>query len=338
MQKCQIIAFVFCSVFFLSCSKSKNNKNDIEQIKAIPVKSIEYEEELIIHPPQNLSLWNESLLISGGGTEGFFTFCNKDNLLLNQQWGNIGAGPEEFISPQYAGTLNDKLYAFDFNMRQLFTLGMNKDNQMHIQSKCKIKDNDLYVTNLHVLDENYILGSVLMGKDNPVVVFDENLNVIDSFGKIAEHTNVEQDIKSYVGRFASQKEYFVYAMNDFGYLACYRMIDGIAKQQWEFYAEEPQFDDGFLNKRVLKDGFWDVNIYGNKVFVIYNGKTFEERRSKESRFPNIILSFDLYTGKLCEKYVTNRDICRFTIDEVGIVYGVGTNPEVEVVKYKLPNL
>lgn len=34
-----------------------------------------------------------------------------------------------------------------------------------------------------------------------------------------------------------------------------------------------------------------------------------------------------------EKYRTDRDICRFCIDENGVIYGVGVNPEVEVVRY-----
>lgn len=338
MLNFKILMMIASSILILSCSSSPQNINDIEKVETIAIKSTKYKEDLIIYPPQSLSLWKDLLLISDGDKDGFFTFCNKEDLSIKIQWGRKGAGPEEFTSPQYVGVLDDNnFYAYDFNLRQLYSLEMDKNNQMHVLFKKKLKDNDLFVTNLHIMNEDYILGSVLMGRNEPIALFDKNLNIIGNFGKITKEECNEMDMKSYVGRFASQKEYFVHAMNDFGYLGCYKMNNGTAEKQWEFYAEEPIFDDGYLNKRVLKDGFWDVEIYNDKVYAIYNGKTFEQRRSKEDRFPNIILSFDLYSGKLCKKYVTDRDICRFTIGEEGTIYGVGTNPEVEIVRYELPD-
>ena len=326
-------------LFMFSCTNTSDKNSNIESIKGISLQSSSFQNELIIRPPQALDLWNDDLLVFSAGTDGFITICNKENLSCKSKMGKIGGGPNEFISPQYAGIVQNKyINIYDFNLRQLSKVEITQDNRCVEFSRVKLKDDDLFVTNLHVLNDNYILGSVLMGMNEPIVLMDADLNVIDSFGGVTEGLGIDSinDIKSYIGRFSSCKDYFVHAMNDLGYLACYKLSDGKVVKQWEFYAEQPIFNDGMLNKRRLKDGFWDVSIKNNQVYVIYNGKTYDERKDKSKRFPTTILVFDLYDGNLCKKYITDKDICRFVLDEDGVIYGVGTNPEVEIVKYILP--
>lgn len=181
------------------------------------------------------------------------------------------------------------------------------------------------------------MGCAVFGADAPIVLMDKDLNIISNFGNLKERPKNGVGSQSYVGNFASDGNRFVYAMNDFGYLACYEEENGEIKQKWTHYMEKPLFDGyGSLDRKRLLDGFTDVTIHGDKVYAVYNGKSDSEKKDMDGeRYPTLILAFDIHTGALCEKYRTDRDICNFVIDPDGTIYGVGVNPEVEVVKYKL---
>lgn len=327
--------FVINSVFlFFSCSV--NNKNNLENLSVEYIYAEEYAEELLIRPPHSLDLLSDGLMVSQSNGDGFITFLNKKDMSILLQWGKMGNGPEDFISPQYCGHVKENLYFYDFNLRRMTLLHRDVNDGLRLYKHKKFDNKELYITNLHVLDENYILANVVMGADNPLVLMDGDLNVISGFGSISPKK--VSDGKSYVGRFASSGNRFVHAMNDVGYLSCYEQTDGSVSKLWEYYVSEPVFtDDGRLNKKETLDGFWDVKISNGKVYAIYNGKNYDEKKNPDMRFPTTILVFDFSEGKLLNKYVTDRDVCRMAVDNNGLIYGVGTRPEIEIVKYKLPD-
>lgn len=334
---------IFISAFLFGCGNNGKEKSDIkkEDLKEVSLNSVKYANELIISFPQSLKLLGNNLLLFFGNGGDVIKFYDKGDLSFKGVWGKLGNGPGEFISPQYCGQLSNgvetKFYMYDFNLRTLREYVVEEENRMKLISAKQMKEKEVYVTNLHILNEHYFLGSIVFGKDEPIVLLDENLNIVSNFGRMKECPEKGVGSQSYVGKFASNGNLFVYAMNDFGYLACYEEQEGNIKQKWTYYMEKPLFDEyGSLDKNKLLDGFWDVAIRDDKVYAIYNGKSAAERKNiGGNRFPTLILVFDIHTGSLCEKYRTDRDICRFAIGADGTIYGVGVNPEVEVVKYKL---
>jgi hypothetical protein len=185
----------------------------------------------------------------------FVKTFSKEDLSLVDEWGKFGNGPDEFTSVQYCGSLNDgnklKLYLYDFNLRTLREYVVTEEGKLKISSTKSLKDEDLYVSNLHVLNQDYFLGSVVFGKDAPIVLLDRDLNIVSNFGNIEERPEKGVGSQSYVGRFASDGSRFVYAMNDFGYLACYEIKDGNVNQKWNYYMEKPLFDEFGDNVAVL---------------------------------------------------------------------------------------
>ena len=328
------IVFLFCMFMFLSCSTS--NKNHIGDIPVDSIYAEKFDNELIMLPPYSLDIYDDCLMCFQSNGDNFITFSKKDDMSTVMQWGTMGSGPEDFISPQYCGNVNGLFYIFDFNLRRLSLLQRAINNQMEIVCHKKLSKQNWFLTNLHVLNGDYILGNIVMGADNPLVLLDGDLNVISDFGSISP--NKVADGKSYIGRFASSGNRFVHAMTDVGYLSCYDLIDGHVCKQWEYYVGKPVFtDDGRLNKKETLDGFWDVKIEEDKVYAIYNGKSYDEKKDPNKRFPTVLLVFSLSDGQLLKKYITDRDICRFAIDDNHSIYGVGVHPEIEIVKYKLPD-
>ena len=60
--------------------------------------------------------------------------------------GKIGGGPNEFISPQYAGIVQNKyINIYDFNLRQLSKVEITQDNRCVEFSRVKLKDDDLLI-------------------------------------------------------------------------------------------------------------------------------------------------------------------------------------------------
>lgn len=324
--------FLFCVVMFLSCSMV--NKNHDEVISVEYIYAEKFSNELIMLPPYSLDMYDGCLMPFQSSGDNFMTLCDKDDLSMLMKWGTIGNGPEDFLSPQYCGNVDGDIYIYDFNLKRLSLLYRDANNQMQLVGHKKFENKELFITNLHVLDENYILGNIVMGADNPLVLLDGELGVISEFGSISP-VNVS-DGKSYVGRFASSGNCFVHAMTDVGYLSCYKLIDGQICKQWEYYMSKPVFnDDGRLNKKETLDGFWDVKIEEDKVYAIYNGKSYDEKKDPNKRFPTTLLVFSLSDGRLLKKYITDRDICRMAVEDNNLIYGVGVHPEIEIVKYKL---
>ncbi len=337
----RLITCVCLSIILLGCSQQgkKQGDTDKKEVTEVLLTSKKYDNELIIPPPFSLDIVKDNLMLFFPNGDGFVKTCNKDDLSLISEWGKIGNGPDEFISIQYCGCLSNggetKLYLYDFNLRTVREYLVEDDSKLKLTSTKKLKDKDVYVTNLRVLNEDCFLGSVVFGKDAPIVLLDKDLNIVSNFGNLKERPEKGEGSQSYAGRFASDGSHFVYAMQDFGYLACYEVKNGNVEQKWTYYMEEPLFDEyGGLDKRRLLDGFWDIDIKNDTVYAVYNGKKDSERKNiGGNRFPTLIFSFDIHTGAVLEKYRTDRDICRFCIDENGVIYGVGVNPEVEVVRY-----
>jgi hypothetical protein len=334
----RLIVYVCISILLCGCNQQRRVSSN--EVKEVLLTSVKYENDPVISPPYSLDVVGDNLMLFFPNGDKFVKTFSKEDLSLVDEWGKFGNGPDEFTSVQYCGSLNDgnklKLYLYDFNLRTLREYVVTEEGKLKISSTKSLKDEDLYVSNLHVLNQDYFLGSVVFGKDAPIVLLDRDLNIVSNFGNIEERPEKGVGSQSYVGRFASDGSRFVYAMNDFGYLACYEIKDGNVNQKWNYYMEKPLFDEfGSLDKKRLLDGFWDVTIKNEKVYAIYNGKNDSERKNiGGDRFPTLILAFDIQTGTLCEKYRTDRDLTRFCMDENGVIYGVGVNPEVEVVRYK----
>ncbi|WP_303299036.1 BF3164 family lipoprotein [Phocaeicola coprophilus] len=328
-------------IFLCSCIQQGKKQSEVKDVEEIKLTSVKYDKEQIISFPRTLALLENNLMLVFTQGDEFVKLYDKSDLSFKSAWGKFGNGPGEFISPQYGGLLKKgsetRLYLYDFNLRTLREYLMEERNRLKLLSSKRMKDKEVYVTNLYALNEKYFLGCAVFGADAPIVLMDKDLNIISNFGNLKERPKNGLGSQSYVGNFASDGNRFVYAMNDFGYLACYEEENGEIKQKWTHYMEKPLFDGyGSLDRKRLLDGFTDVTIHGDKVYAVYNGKSDSEKKDMGGeRYPTLILAFDIHTGALCEKYRTDRDICNFVIDPDGTIYGVGVNPEVEVVKYKL---
>ena len=120
-----------------------------------------------------------------------------------------------------------------------------------------MKGNEKNILFGKVLNQDYFVGSVVVGMPQPIIILDKELNTIGNMGNIPDKDHQSEVLVTY-WRFRSVRigNKFVSTMASFGYIACYeQQADGTCKILWDACAEQPIYKKDQLDLTLLKLGF-----------------------------------------------------------------------------------
>lgn len=329
------IISIVITIIICSCSDRKNSELLILD-NGITLKGIEYDNELIIPNPLSIEFFDNSLYIFQPQGEDAVLIVDINDGRLKGTWGKRGNGPGEFTYPLFWGrNINEKnIYLYDLHHYTLRTYDTtNKDNWVLKEEK-KLKQDFAVLRYATVLNNSNIVASCTYNLEYPLLLMNNKLDSITSFGDIPDKDHKSIDLRSYWGHLSSYKNTFVYAMAELGYIACYTLTptNEIIKQ-WEHYIEKPIYHGNQLDKTKLLHGFLDVKMTTNYIFCTYSGKKLDKNNLDIS--PETILVFD-HKGKLLKNFHLDRKIGGITIsNDEKTIYAVSLEPEVNIIRYKV---
>lgn len=333
---------IFILIIAIASSCSDNKKSDLLILdKSISLKCIEYDNELIMPNPLSIELIGNSLYLFQPQGEDAALIVDKNNGKIKGSWGKRGNGPGEFTYPLFWGGNSKEKYIYLYDMNR-FTLRSYKYNDLSNESNLVIKKElklKSYMAALRyatVLENGNIIASCTYNQESPLLLMNNNLDSINSFGDIPDKDHKSIDLRSYWGTLSSFQNKFVFAMAELGYIVCYEQEkSGDIIKKWEHYLEKPIYKENALNKKLLKKGFSNVKMTNNYIFCVYNGKKWD--------FPNMdveaetILVFN-HKGKLLKNFHLDRRIGKIVVSsDEKTIYAISLEPEISIVRYEIEN-
>lgn len=334
------IVLLIATLAVFGCS-SRQSSSLLDLGEEIQITAEEYANDLIIRNPLDIAvIEDEILLFMPQGENNAILMINKENGILDGCWGKHGNGPGEFTYPIYWGhdTAKQELYLYDLNYRCLRTYAYQAcDDSLSFDLTKEIKmQSDIAIRPGAILGNHNIVASAFMFHNAPLLLMDEDLKPLQSFGRLPGQDESFTDMRTYVGGVGSYENQFAFGMEDLGYLAFYTLSDTTVHKEWEIYLEKPIYREKELDGKKLKQGFKDIEMTKNYIFCGYCGKLF--MRDNPEFMTNNILVFN-YEGQLVRNLKLDRKIGHIAVSEdEKTIYAVAFEPNISIVRYSLDNL
>ncbi|RHJ94026.1 BF3164 family lipoprotein [Parabacteroides bouchesdurhonensis] len=295
-----------------------------------------YYDDLMVSPPSQLELKDSCLFLfrTLGVTAKVIKEIDGSDFGM---FGNIGQGPDEFISPFYIGGNDSTMYIYDLTLRCVREYNLRNISDSLLFTKVeekKLPSSDIVYHSAKRLDNGYSVAQILNGTSNLFLVLDEDLKIVSQFGE-NPFSNKISDMYPFWGYLCSHGNQFVFAAMRYGYIVSYKIRkDGSPVLLWEHYLSQPYYS---IHKNILRwnadnlMGFYNVKMNSKYIFALYSGV--EDTNSLE-QIPNNLLVFD-FDGNLVKNFKIDKNCGRLAVSEDNIVYAFYTDPDVGIVKYNL---
>lgn len=304
-------------LFFLwlvSCSDVKQPQEGIIDLTSeVEISPDILSRDIVMTPPVQMLVDSDFLIFMAPGMGHSILFLDK-NTQKTYHWGQMGNGPDDFISPKCIRQKDHMLTVYDVNLRKAVEYEIHLSDSVHLNpiKRQTVQTDSINLIDLHIMDNNLTVGLVGIGCPNMFVLLDDEMKFMKSFGDFPMEGLPKDNYLNVYGSLASYKNKLFYACLPTGYIACYN-IDrkGNIQKDWEHFLTKPSFDTG-RGKWTLdnKNGIYDIKTTQDYVFLAFSGKSLSE----ESRVPQNVLIFT-HEGKLV-KNIKCKDsfIGRFVID------------------------
>ncbi|MCS3051877.1 TolB-like 6-bladed beta-propeller domain-containing protein [Parabacteroides johnsonii] len=332
--------FIIILCFLLtSCSEKQYRIFTLPE--ETPVSGIDYPNELFMNYPWSIDIIDDKLLLFATKGDYFMRIVDANNGKEIKQIGLFGGGPKEFVQPVYWGKNGKEVYVYDEAKMYLRTYSWHEilnAEELPEAKTINLKGNEKNILFGKVLNQDYFVGSVVVGMPQPIIVLDKELNTIGNMGNIPDKDHQSEALVTYGGSVSSYGNKFASTMASFGYIACYeQQADGTCKILWDACAEQPIYKKDQLDLTLLKLGFADVKMTKNYIFCSYFGQKYNRDNRKNIK-PRNMLVFD-HQGNLLKNLRSERSLARFTISEdEKTIYAATEEPEVAIIRFDISNI
>lgn len=329
-MKKQICLFTVC-LLIISCVNTRNNdvKRTISELKVV-------NDEILTNFPGGIYLLNEHIAWFEPFTSGHFLhLLDKNSGTEVSSFGNIGQGPNEYISPMVNDIIwNNCLYVSDANG--------NTNGYFSIDKFAEIGDAFIERTiedslirskgyNTRLEDKLYI-GFNNNNEDKAYTLYSNGVE--KKFGEYIL-PDKKQNFGSYIA-YNPDKKLLVTGAMDVNYFSCYKKDDDNFKLIWENRKEYIYSED---NNRIIFDNS-RKGIYGmaiTKDFIVTLQRDYENDPTDESqvgrdfeKLPQTLFVYD-YDGNLLKIINYNVPIGRIAGDiKTNMVYALYVDPDFKL--------
>ncbi|WP_158228523.1 BF3164 family lipoprotein [Parabacteroides provencensis] len=335
----KLFTFFTLISFFTSCFNVRKDYTLLEIKEPISING--NFEEIEIGIPSQIEWINSNLYLFrvNGCAAKIFDENNKINIA---DFGKMGPGPDEFISPFYAGynKNNNRIYINDISLKTFreYEIIKKEDTLLFKKHITKnIKCDGIVFRAAVRLKNGYTVAQVISGTNKMFILFDSDMKIHHTFesNPVGEDATVLHPFSGYL---TSNENQFTFAAMYYGYIVSYNISDnGDVTKLWEHYLSCPYYETNRgrvkWDRERNKMGFFDVKMNDKHIYALYSGK---KDIDDISRVPSNLLIFDL-NGKLENNYLLDKQSGRLTIAHDSIVYTIYTEPDVGIAKYKLWN-
>lgn len=340
MKKFRYLIYLVLYLLHVSCSSLSQ-----DHIKSIPEPFLLECSKLNINlktkfPALIQVNLNNIIVLNPYDEKGIFHFYDTSSGQLSMQYGKLGRGPNEFLTPIFAGEniYNSELNLYDPNLNKLYSVQFKNFPSIKFDLIDLKKCQNTY-EQIIKLKEDLFAGLCL----DPV----SKLEVFDSKGVIYDHvqfnsfsTKAGLKMQAYLA-FNSDLNLLIAASYKTGYIAAYNLNSKHLFLKWELLLT-PIITKKSDNRLVLdpernKSGFSEIKFSNNKIFALYKGMYLkdEKGRTKEA-LPQNILVISL-KGEVLKNFKFCNPIKNFYIDNPGYsITAITLDTDFEVYCAQIP--
>ena len=280
-----------------------------------------------------------ALLCPFDGSEKFLMIYDRQTGEQITRVGSIGQGPGEWITPDLANVIDDKLVIFDINLKDYVLAGADNLYQdiSRYDSVRKMDVPELSPLNfLYLDDDRYIIADY--GSQQPFNMISKGR--IIPCGKYPFNKTITNAYIHLQGQFLKHphKEILIYGTIKNPYLALYRIGDNDLDLIWENQFKKPDYsiDDQKLEWGSNQpDGIFDAAF--TKDYIVCLIKDFKnDAKGRDIRTaPKAVYLFN-YEGQLMHILDLATHTSRLAADgQSNTFYAVSLEPDYSIVKYDL---
>lgn len=324
-------------LLLLSCSGKKRTET-LDLSNSIPLKGVEYSNELVMANPIGMEFIGNSLFLFLAQGEDALYIVDPVSGKLKEKWGKKGGGPGEFTYAVYWGKnkKENSMYLFDLNRAvvRTYTHPTIEDCTLHPKKEMIIRPGGAAFRYATVLENGNIVVSCIYNQEKPLLVMNNQLDSLAALGDLPDEEHKTLDLRSYWGALSSYQNVFVFAMAELGYIVCYKQLeDNSITKLWEYYLEKPIYKSTQLDRKLLRRGFVDVKMSPHYIFCTYSGKKLD--LTKPSTSPETIFVFN-HQGDLLRNFHVDREIGKIAVsDDEKTIYAIGHDPDIHIVRYNV---
>jgi len=337
------IYFIFLSFILLfSCSETNKQRSITQLPDPTFIKGDKYEQEIIASIPSQIEIIGNNIFLFRTMrllAQGFDKHTGNETVRL----GYIGEGPGEFMSPYFAGeNKEDSTYYvsdYTYNLMRKYKWEIKQDTfSFHLLEEIKRKDQEITFYTIQRIDNGYYVALTTSQKSqHPLVLLDNNLNVISEFGEMFEDEEMLNP-RLYYGTLASYGNQIIYAPIDFDYIVSYTISDKAEiKKDWEHYFSEFSLKKENGKTKINRDknrrGFYDVKMTGQYIYSLYSGQPRNVQNLGEA-LPQTVLIFR-QDGSILKSLFIDKESGRIAIDGDSILYVSYAVPDSGIAFYDI---
>lgn len=311
------------------------NQNDIKVISLPQPKVVTPEvlsDEFIMRSPLEVKSYGNYLLFTQPMMGKSLLFYNRKTA-HQFYWGKIGSGPDDFMSASciYHNYDDSVIELYDTNLRKMVSFKTHIENDsvfLTSKKRFRVNTDSISTFGLHKMGNGYYVSQALFGHENMFVLFDKDLKIIKTFGEKPVKEMPDGNYSYLYGWFASKSNKLFFASQPIGYLVCYEITaKGNVKKEWDAFFTTPKYDTSpaFNWASDNQQGFYDIQLNDNYLFLSFSGKTFETK----DVYPESIVILN-HNGQLQKNIKLDEDhiLLKFTL--VGdSIYAVGLDQMIK---------
>lgn len=287
-------------IFLLSLEACSNvshyQQETIDLSSEIEVSPEKVSNDIVMTPPVQLLADDRFLICMAPGMGRSILFLDKTTG-NTCYWGQMGSGPDDFVSPKCIRQKDHRLTIYDVNLRKAVEYEVHSGDSVSLVPirRQTVQTGEIQLIDLHTMDHRLSVGLVGIGCPHQFVLLDEGMNVMKSFGDFPMEGLPKDNYLSVYGCLSSWQNKLFFACLPTGYVVCYDIDrEGNVRKEWEHFLTQPSYDSsrGKWNPD-NKNGIYDMKATCDYLFLAFSGKAFSEA----SRLPQNILVFT-HDGKL----------------------------------------
>ena len=316
----------------------------MRDLKVINLEGTEMQLNDTIWHPVTINFQDTLLFLKNRHTDYIFDIYNLNNNNKIYECLTIGQGPNEFLNPFIAQSMDGNVWIFDRTAGKLKKYTVSDLTGRRVPEPVKnISFRNRFAQNVAVLSNGTILTSIHSLQRAGFDIYDSNGIFLDSIGGYPEYTSRDlsdmekmMSLRNTTTTNMTDRVFISYLHTDL--IEIYDLTTGKCLKRMRGphqidLAMEVASAGGASAARTVKGETYKCYSFpahaGDEVFVLYFGDLWEDYKEKDSK----IIVFD-WNGKPLRMYELDIPLFTLTVDyKQRIIYGLTDTPEFRVIKY-----
>lgn len=347
--------FILILVVIITFSCKTNYQEPVklfENTKSLEDKVFFSEEDILNKPLQIINIGDQLLILDKfeiDEVSKIFMAINSESGKVQNNFGRIGRGPQEFLFPSFLSKIHHQSNVFGIYNAQLFTFSIGDlesiESEKNVFIQSVYPEFDTRFSKITPVNSHEFIGSGFF-KEGRYAIADTTGKIKDIFGTYPFEKKHELPRRVLGMAYQSimekhpQKPIFCSVTSRSANLEIFRYQNGKFEVLKKVNSFPAKFENNSGNNRLSvsletenKMGYMDMTVTNDSIYLLYSGKTMDQNY----RYADDILVFN-WEGEPIIHYKVNSKLKKIAINNENELYGItkSANNEYSILKYSIP--